>query len=145
MNDATSTKQNVNSTTGTTPVVRSLPSQTLPFPTRLLLESMIAYSDNDAAGAVYARVGDAGMSEIAERGYDHPEALVSTEWVAAHLDDPGVRVVESDEEQVRPLEGIQGRLGVTAARHRLAQRRGQAVQDRCQEGVPGHAVHRHVR
>ena len=36
------------------------------------------------------------MSEIAERGYGHPEALVSTEWVAAHLDDPGVRVVESE-------------------------------------------------
>lgn len=35
---------------------------------------------------------------IAERGYAHPEALVSTEWVAAHLDDPAVRLVESDED-----------------------------------------------
>ncbi|HEX7243519.1 MAG TPA: sulfurtransferase [Longimicrobiaceae bacterium] len=35
---------------------------------------------------------------IEERGYAHPEALVSTEWVAAHLEDPSVRVVESDED-----------------------------------------------
>ena len=27
--------------------------------------------------------------------YAHPEALVSTEWLAAHLDDPGVRIVDS--------------------------------------------------
>ena len=33
--------------------------------TRSLLESMITYSDNDAASAVYARVGDAGMTEVA--------------------------------------------------------------------------------
>ena len=26
--------------------------------------------------------------------YAHPEALVSTEWLAAHLDDPHVRVVD---------------------------------------------------
>jgi thiosulfate/3-mercaptopyruvate sulfurtransferase len=35
---------------------------------------------------------------IAERGYRHPEVLVSTEWVAEHLNDPTVRVVESDED-----------------------------------------------
>jgi thiosulfate/3-mercaptopyruvate sulfurtransferase len=35
---------------------------------------------------------------IEERGYAHPEALVSTEWVAAHLDDPSIRIVESDED-----------------------------------------------
>jgi thiosulfate/3-mercaptopyruvate sulfurtransferase len=35
---------------------------------------------------------------IEERGYAHPEALVSTEWVAGHLDDPAVRIVESDED-----------------------------------------------
>jgi thiosulfate/3-mercaptopyruvate sulfurtransferase len=38
------------------------------------------------------------MSDIEERGYVHPEVLVSTDWVAAHLDDPNVRVVESDED-----------------------------------------------
>jgi thiosulfate/3-mercaptopyruvate sulfurtransferase len=36
--------------------------------------------------------------EIAAKGYAHPEALVSTEWLAAHLDDPNVRILESDED-----------------------------------------------
>ena len=35
---------------------------------------------------------------IAERGYAHPEVLVSTDWVAAHLEDPSVRLLESDED-----------------------------------------------
>jgi len=35
---------------------------------------------------------------ISERGYAHPEVLVSTDWVAAHLDDPTVRLLESDED-----------------------------------------------
>lgn len=39
-----------------------------------------------------------GMGEIAERGYAHPEVLVSTDWVAEHLDDPDVRIVESNED-----------------------------------------------
>ena len=30
--------------------------------------------------------------------YAHPERLVTTEWLAAHLDDPGLVVVESDED-----------------------------------------------
>jgi thiosulfate/3-mercaptopyruvate sulfurtransferase len=30
--------------------------------------------------------------------YAHPEALVSTEWLAAHLDDPSIRIVESNED-----------------------------------------------
>lgn len=38
------------------------------------------------------------MSDIASRGYAVPEALVSTAWVAEHLDDPDVRVVESNED-----------------------------------------------
>ncbi|MBA2520173.1 MAG: sulfurtransferase [Chloroflexia bacterium] len=32
------------------------------------------------------------------KGYAHPEMLVSTEWVGEHLDDPKVRIVESDED-----------------------------------------------
>ncbi len=37
--------------------------------------------------------------EIAAKGYTHPEALVTTEWVAEHLDDTeNVRIVESDED-----------------------------------------------
>jgi thiosulfate/3-mercaptopyruvate sulfurtransferase len=38
------------------------------------------------------------MSDIAARGYAVPEALVSTDWVAAHLNDPDVRIVESNED-----------------------------------------------
>jgi thiosulfate/3-mercaptopyruvate sulfurtransferase len=35
---------------------------------------------------------------IEARGYARPEALVSTQWVADHLEDASVRVVESDED-----------------------------------------------
>lgn len=38
------------------------------------------------------------MSEIESRGYVNPEVLVSTDWVAQHLEDPGVRIVESNED-----------------------------------------------
>ena len=30
--------------------------------------------------------------------YAHPEYLVETEWVAEHLDDPNIRIIESDED-----------------------------------------------
>jgi thiosulfate/3-mercaptopyruvate sulfurtransferase len=35
---------------------------------------------------------------IAAKQYAHPEALVTTEWLAQHLDDPTVRILESDED-----------------------------------------------
>ena len=35
---------------------------------------------------------------MGENGYANPDVLVDTEWVAAHLDDPQVRLVESDED-----------------------------------------------
>jgi thiosulfate/3-mercaptopyruvate sulfurtransferase len=35
---------------------------------------------------------------VSEKGYARPDALVSTEWVAAHLDDPSIRLVESNED-----------------------------------------------
>lgn len=38
------------------------------------------------------------MTDISERGYAHAEMLVSTEWVAEHLNDPNVRIIESDED-----------------------------------------------
>jgi thiosulfate/3-mercaptopyruvate sulfurtransferase len=38
------------------------------------------------------------MTAIEDRGYAHSDALVSTEWVAQHLDDPNVRIVESNED-----------------------------------------------
>jgi thiosulfate/3-mercaptopyruvate sulfurtransferase len=36
--------------------------------------------------------------EIYRRGYAHPESLVTTEWVGRNLDDPAVRLVESNED-----------------------------------------------
>lgn len=38
------------------------------------------------------------MSSIDSRGYASPEVLVSTDWVAEHLDDPNVRIIESNED-----------------------------------------------
>lgn len=38
------------------------------------------------------------ITPIEERGYARPEVLVSTDWVAEHLEDPKVRLVESDED-----------------------------------------------
>ncbi len=35
---------------------------------------------------------------IAAKGYARPEKLVSTEWLAAHLSDPALRILESDED-----------------------------------------------
>src|SRR5512135_884159 len=37
---------------------------------------------------------------IADRGYHNPEVLVTTDWVAEHLKDPNVRIVESNEDQL---------------------------------------------
>jgi thiosulfate/3-mercaptopyruvate sulfurtransferase len=38
------------------------------------------------------------MAEIENRGYSHPDVLVSTDWVAQHLNDPAVRIIESNED-----------------------------------------------
>ena len=38
------------------------------------------------------------MSDISSRGYANADKLVSTEWVAAHLSDDNVRIVESNED-----------------------------------------------
>src|SRR3954471_1347725 len=35
---------------------------------------------------------------IAVKGYAHPDALVTTEWLAAHLTDPNICIAESDED-----------------------------------------------
>ena len=37
--------------------------------------------------------------------YAHPEVLVSTDWVAEHLTDPTVRIVESDEDRALYVQG----------------------------------------
>jgi len=38
------------------------------------------------------------MSDIKSRAYARPDVLVSTDWVAGHLSDPDVRIVESNED-----------------------------------------------
>lgn len=38
------------------------------------------------------------LSEITAKGYVHPERLVTTEWLAAHLDDKNLRLIESNED-----------------------------------------------
>ena len=36
--------------------------------------------------------------DIAAKGYARPDALVSTAWLAEHLNDPSIRILESDED-----------------------------------------------
>ena len=45
------------------------------------------------------------MSDISERGYVRPDVLVSTDWVAEHLNDPAVRVAESNEDPLLYASG----------------------------------------
>jgi thiosulfate/3-mercaptopyruvate sulfurtransferase len=45
--------------------------------------------------ATTAPIADAGLSA---RGYVRPEALVTTDWLAANLHNPSLRVLESDED-----------------------------------------------
>jgi len=45
------------------------------------------------------------MDEFTHRGYAHPEVLVSTDWVAAHLNDPGIRIIESNEDPLLYTSG----------------------------------------
>jgi thiosulfate/3-mercaptopyruvate sulfurtransferase len=37
-------------------------------------------------------------AKVADKGYAHPEVLVSTAWLAEHLADPNLRILESDED-----------------------------------------------
>ncbi len=39
------------------------------------------------------------------RQYANPDVLVSTEWVEQHRNDPGVRIVESDEDLLLYQQG----------------------------------------
>jgi thiosulfate/3-mercaptopyruvate sulfurtransferase len=45
------------------------------------------------------------MSDIASRGYADPDVLVSTDWVAQHLRDDSVRIVESNEDTLLYSKG----------------------------------------
>ena len=42
---------------------------------------------------------------IESRGYVHPEVLVSTDWVEQHLNDPSVRIIESNEDTLLYASG----------------------------------------
>jgi thiosulfate/3-mercaptopyruvate sulfurtransferase len=35
---------------------------------------------------------------MSDNAYAHPDVLIETEWLAGHLDDPDIRIVESDED-----------------------------------------------
>jgi thiosulfate/3-mercaptopyruvate sulfurtransferase len=37
-------------------------------------------------------------NDLSARGYAHPEALVTTDWLAANLNNPSIRIVESNED-----------------------------------------------
>jgi thiosulfate/3-mercaptopyruvate sulfurtransferase len=45
------------------------------------------------------------IREIEQRGYAHPEALVTTAWVQEHLDDPSLRLIESNEDTLLYASG----------------------------------------
>ena len=45
------------------------------------------------------------MSSIENRGYVHPEVLVTTDWLADHLGDPTIRIVESNEDPLLYTSG----------------------------------------
>ena len=45
------------------------------------------------------------MTDIASRGYAHPDVLVSTDWVAQHVNDPEVRIIESNEDALLYASG----------------------------------------
>jgi thiosulfate/3-mercaptopyruvate sulfurtransferase len=40
------------------------------------------------------------MSRIEDRNYAHPDVLVSTDWVAENLDNPDIRIIESNEDPI---------------------------------------------
>ncbi|HXG37012.1 MAG TPA: sulfurtransferase, partial [Dehalococcoidia bacterium] len=44
-------------------------------------------------------------TDIAQRGYAKPDVLVSTDWVAEHLNDPGIRIIESNEDPLLYASG----------------------------------------
>ncbi len=53
------------------------------------------------------------MTDIADRGYAQPEVLVSTDWVAQHLEDSDIRLVESNEDPlVYPSGHIPGAVEI---------------------------------
>src|SRR5262245_36737119 len=57
------------------------------------------------------------LPAIASRGYARPEVLVTTEWLAANLKDPSIRIIESNEDPLLyPSGHIPGAIQVDWAR-----------------------------
>lgn len=87
--------------------------------TRSLLEPMITYSDNDAASAVYARVGDAGMTEVAQRAGMRSFSVDPGYWGGAQVTaaDLGRFYFGLDRNLVGPHEAYAKRLlaGITSS------------------------------
>jgi thiosulfate/3-mercaptopyruvate sulfurtransferase len=50
-------------------------------------------------------IREVALKEIEQKGYAHPEALVTTEWVQQNLDNPSVRLVESNEDTLLYASG----------------------------------------
>ncbi len=38
------------------------------------------------------------INAVTDKGYAHPESLVTTEWLAEHVNDANIRIIESDED-----------------------------------------------
>ncbi len=52
------------------------------------------------------------MTDVASRACSNPDVLVSIDWVADNQDSPGIRIVESNEDQIPfPSGHIAGRAG----------------------------------
>ena len=87
--------------------------------TRSLLEPMITYSDNDAASAVYARVGDTGMTEVAQRAGMRSFSVDPGYWGGAQVTaaDLGRFYFGLDRNLVGPHEAYAKRLlaGITSS------------------------------
>src|SRR5690349_11552505 len=49
-------------------------------------------------GATITSKASAVDPAIAGKGYVHPEVLVTTSWLAEHLNDQNIRIIESDED-----------------------------------------------
>src|SRR5919201_5885519 len=61
-------------------------------------------------------------AEISQAGYAHPEVLVDTAWVADHLKDPGVKIVEVDVDTAAYQQGhVPGAIGLDWRRDLQAQ------------------------
>ncbi len=65
--------------------LRDLRDEPLDDETRSLLDSMITVSDNDAASAIYARVGDGGMEEAARRAGMRSFEAIPGYWGGAQV------------------------------------------------------------